>query len=263
MSIDKKTKLCMVSRFHLAIPQSIKKLVSTNDLKLIVELKVVIPDREGFHMAQFIVLQHITYVAPYANEHMEMLRLTNGRMTQKWLANEHIKRFPQWLKDKVKASLRIRNVDRLVQVLGYDPQNVVTTYQGYDINGYDSSIVVPMFKCKWVDNRRGVKVDEDGFTLVNLSTHGYVLEPFVLAKQANKVFFVEDSMNPRWQCTLGVENVVDKEEYNQLDNLPPFSIDIPSINVDINVVAYLRSDHNEGSYVERSNREGHDTQGWK
>nr|KAJ0200766.1 hypothetical protein LSAT_V11C600313510 [Lactuca sativa]KAJ0201327.1 hypothetical protein LSAT_V11C600318840 [Lactuca sativa] len=34
------------------------------------------------------------------------------------------------------------------------------------------------------------------------------------------------------------------------DNLPPFSIGIPSMNVDINDAAYLRSDHNEGSYVE-------------
>ncbi|KAL4580605.1 hypothetical protein LXL04_016805 [Taraxacum kok-saghyz] len=244
--------------------------------------------------------------------HMEMLRLTNGRMSQKWLANEHIKTFPQWLKDKVKASLRTGNVDRLVQVLGYGPQDVVTTYQGYDINGYtfytqkqdgkstlqnsgvtliamsteyssanhegrsiiakdsyygviqeiwelkyDSSVVVPLFKCKWVENRRGVKVDEDGFTLVNLSTHGYVSEPFILAKQANQVFFVEDPMDTRWHIVLhgkrrilGVENVVDEEEYDQFDDLPPFSIGIPSVNVDINVAAYLRSDHNEGSYVE-------------
>ncbi|KAL4585211.1 hypothetical protein LXL04_009827 [Taraxacum kok-saghyz] len=275
-------------------------------------LKVVIPDREEFHMAHFTVLQHMTSVAPYANEHMEMLRLTNGRMSQKWLANEYIKTFPQWLKDKVKASLRTGNVDRLVQVLGYGPQDVVTTYQGYDINGYtfymqkqdgkstlqnsgvtliamsteyssanhegrsiiakdsyygviqeiwelkyDSLVVVPVFKCKWVENRRGVKVDEDGFTLVNLSTHGYVSEPFILAKQANQVFFVEDPMDTRWHIVLhgkrrilGVENVVDEEEYDQFDDLPPFSIGIPSVNVDINVAAYLRSDHNEGSYVE-------------
>ena len=65
-------------------------------------------------------------------------------------------------------------------------------------------------------------------------------------------------MDTRWHIVLhgkrrilGVENVVDEEEYNQFDDLPPFSIGIPSINVDINTAAYLRSDHNEGSYVER------------
>ena len=199
-----------------------------------------------------------------------------------------------------------------MQVLGYGPQNAVSTYQSYDINGYtfytqnqdrkstlqnsgvtliamsteyssanhegrsriakdsyygviqeiwelnyDSSVIVRVFKCKWVDNRRGVKVDEDGFTLVNLSTNGYVSEPFILAKQANQVFFVEDPMDTRWHIVLhgkrrilGVENVVDEEEYNQFDDLPPFSIGIPSMNVDINDAAYLRLDHNEGSYVE-------------
>ncbi|KAL7584188.1 uncharacterized protein LOC111879845 [Lactuca sativa] len=289
----------------------------------IIGSKVVIPDRDEFHMAHFTVLQHMTSVAPYAKEHMEMLRSRNSRRTEKWLANEHIKKFPQWLKDKVKVSLRTKDVDRLVQVLGYGPQNAVSTYQSYDINGYtfytqnqdrkstlqnsgvtliamsteyssanhegrsriakdsyygviqeiwelnyDSSVVVPVFKCKWVDNRRGVKVDEDGFTLVNLSTNGYVSEPFILAKQANQVFFVEDPMDTRWHIVLhgkrrilGVENVVDEEEYNQFDDLPPFSIGIPSMNVDINDAAYLRLDHNEGSYVEESNTDGHDTEG--
>ncbi|KAI3496562.1 hypothetical protein L1887_38927 [Cichorium endivia] len=276
----------------------------------IIGLKMVIPDRNEFHLAHFTVLQHMTSIAPYANEHMEMLRSTNSRRSEKWLANEHIKNFPQWLKDKVKASLGRGNVDRLVKVLGFGPQNVVSTYQSYDLNGYtfytqeqdkkstlqnsgvtliamsteyssenhegrsiiakdsyygviqeiwelkyDSSVVVPMFKCKWVDNRRGVKVDDDGFTLVNFSTRGYVSEPFILAKQANQVFFVEDPKDTRWHIVLhgkrrilGVENVVDEEEYNQFDDLPPFSIGIPSSDVDINATVYLRSDHSEGLY---------------
>ncbi|CAI9270046.1 unnamed protein product [Lactuca saligna] len=41
-----------------------------------------------------------------------------------------------------------------------------------------------------------------------------------------------------------------RKKYNQFDDLPPFSIGIPSINVDINDAAYLRLDHNEGAYVE-------------
>ena len=112
-----------------------------------------------------------------------------------------------------------------------------------------------MFKCKWVNNKRGVRVDDDGFTLVNFSTHGYVSEPFILATQANQVFFVEDPKDPRWHIVLhgkrrilGVENVVDEEEYNQFDELPPFSIGIPSSSGNIDDRAYLRSDHNEGVY---------------
>ena len=32
---------------------------------------------------------------------------------------------------------------------------------------------VPVFKCKWVDNKSGVKIDESGFTLVDLRKIGY------------------------------------------------------------------------------------------
>ncbi|GJZ09564.1 hypothetical protein Tco_0543847 [Tanacetum coccineum] len=46
-----------------------------------------------------------------------------------------------------------------------------------------NSTVIPLFKCKWVDNEKGVDVDEDGFTTVNLSTNGYKSEPFMKMDQ--------------------------------------------------------------------------------
>lgn len=120
---------------------------------------------------------------------------------------------------------------------------------------YDS-FIIPVFKCKWVDNQRGVKIDNDGFTLVDLSKNGYLSEPFILAKQATQVFFVEDPKDSRWHIVmhgkrhiLGVDNVVDEEEYNQFDELPPFSIGIPSSNEVIDDTTYLRSDHEEGTWI--------------
>lgn len=81
-----------------------------------------------------------------------------------------------------------------------------------------------MLKCKWVNNRQGVKIDNDGFTLVDLSTDGYESEPIILAKQATQVFFMEDPKDSTWHIVLhgkprivGIENVVDEEEYNQFD----------------------------------------------
>ena len=43
---------------------------------------------------------------------------------------------------------------------------------------------VPVFKCKWVDSNSGIKIDELGFTLVNLSKLGYKDEPFIMETQA-------------------------------------------------------------------------------
>ncbi|KAJ9545766.1 hypothetical protein OSB04_025473 [Centaurea solstitialis] len=111
---------------------------------------------------------------------------------------------------------------------------------------------VPLFKCKWVENRRGVKVDNDGFTIIDLSKDGYVSEPFILAKQASQVFFVEDPKDSKWHIVLhgkrhilGVENVMDEDEYDQFDELPPFSIGVPSTNVPHDETNYLRTDHAE------------------
>ena len=49
---------------------------------------------------------------------------------------------------------------------------------------------------------------------------------------------------------VGVENVVDEEDYNQFDELPPFGA-----NVDLNLMedgvhsAYVRHNHTEGRIV--------------
>ena len=46
---------------------------------------------------------------------------------------------------------------------------------------------IPLFLCKWVENRRGVKREEDGMLLVDFNRQGYKDDPFVLAKQAKQV----------------------------------------------------------------------------
>lgn len=146
---------------------------------------------------------------------------------ERWLTTKHNKTFAKWLKNKVKTSYYEEGMDEVVVQLGNGLQHLVATYQGYNINGYtfytmefsgadhearcriakDSyygviqeiwelkydSIIVPLFKCRWVDNQQGVKVDNYGFTIFDLSTNGYVSEPFILAKQATQVFFYRGS----------------------------------------------------------------------
>lgn len=117
---------------------------------------------------------------------------------------------------------------------------------------------VPLFKCKWVNNRRGaVKVDPQlGFTLVDLSTNGYADEPFILANLATQAFYVEDPSNSRWHVVLqgkrrilGVDNVVDEEEYDQFDELPPFSVGIPPLTGEHNVCLRANNDE-EGVWLD-------------
>ena len=65
-----------------------------------------------------------------------------------------------------------------------------------------SSFKIPMFKCQWVKSDGGVRVDNFGFTLVDLERKGHKDEPFILATQAKQVFYVEDPENPKWSCVI-------------------------------------------------------------
>ena len=71
--------------------------------------------------------------------------------------------------------------------------------------------------------------DPYGFTTVDLENVGYKEEPFVLADQVSQVFYMPDTRNKKQHVVLsrkrrvvGVKNVVDEEEYNQFDEVPPF-----------------------------------------
>ena len=56
-----------------------------------------------------------------------------------------------------------------------------------------TSFRIPLFLCDWVDTNNGVRVDKNGFTLIDLSRLGHKEEPFILATQAKQVFYVRHS----------------------------------------------------------------------
>lgn len=66
-----------------------------------------------------------------------------------------------------------------------------------------------LFKCDWIDNRMGKKLDEFNFTLVNFN---YLLykdnrvgdEPFILASQAEQVWYVEDPLESDWHVVVSM-----------------------------------------------------------
>ncbi|KAL4021485.1 hypothetical protein IC575_020286 [Cucumis melo] len=73
--------------------------------------------------------------------------------------------------------------------------------QTWEIDYHQLSFI--LFKCDWVDNRSGVKVDELGFTIVDLKHIGHKSDPFILATiQGKQVFYVQDSSNPKWSVVL-------------------------------------------------------------
>ena len=47
-----------------------------------------------------------------------------------------------------------------------------------------------VFKCNWVDNKSGIKVDEFRFTLVDFTKMAHKSDPFIVVSRAKQVFYV-------------------------------------------------------------------------
>ena len=62
---------------------------------------------------------------------------------------------------------------------------------------------VPLFRCDWMGSASDVR-EEDGFTLVNFSSHGNKQDrgPFILASQATQVFDSRENDNSNWYVVL-------------------------------------------------------------
>jgi hypothetical protein len=125
----------------------------------------------------------------------------------------------------------------------------------WELNFY--SLKNPPFRCNWVDAIKGVVKDICLFISVDLNCEGYKLESFVLVKHVTQVFYVLDTTNKRLMVVISgkwriieVENVVDEEEFDQFDEIPPFATSmikprIPSANE----ASYLRNDHMKKSRI--------------
>ena len=111
--------------------------------------------------------------------------------------------------------------------------------------------VVCVFKCKWVDSNIDVQTDDFKFTLVDLKKVAYKNEPFIMAKQAKQVFYVQDPCDERWSQVLHEETIgvnLEDDESTLYTCHTPFSTHMPTINGENEVddVHANRNDHDEG-----------------
>jgi hypothetical protein len=105
-----------------------------------------------------------------------------------------------------------------------------------------------------------MKTDKYGMTNVNFKFLGYREQLFVLAKDVTQVFYIKDPdpankeehhiVLQRKRKIIGVEDVIDEEEYNQFDALPPFGKDITICTIDdTEEPTYIRRDHDEAIII--------------
>jgi hypothetical protein len=78
------------------------------------------------------VLHQLVIMEQYVDQHLEELRATNdGKRTEAWVQKQHKISFTWWIKD-----LRIPPENTQEWKLANGPASQITTWQGYDINGY-------------------------------------------------------------------------------------------------------------------------------
>ena len=63
--------------------------------------KSITPDLDTYAQAHFMVLQHMTQVSPYIDEHKDMVRQQNPDRSEVWITREHNRRFNEWLKVRI------------------------------------------------------------------------------------------------------------------------------------------------------------------
>ncbi|XP_073284694.1 uncharacterized protein [Primulina huaijiensis] len=141
----------------------------------------------------------------------------------KWVArgpSKQVLKYSSYLIDGVTHHTKERDDTRIVQNSGVSL--VATTMQvasAKDKNPVVSDMIfygviqeiweldyqmfqIPMFKCNWVENFNGIKVDDLGFTLVNLKRIGFKSDSFIFGSQAKQVFYIEDPQDPEWHVVL-------------------------------------------------------------
>ncbi|KAL0549111.1 hypothetical protein IC582_013591 [Cucumis melo] len=113
-----------------------------------------------------------------------------------------------------------------------------------------NSFKVSIFECDWVENSGGIKTDELGFVLVDLSRVGHKNDSFILATQAKQVFFVEDPSDSRWSIVFTPPQRDFKDQYND-DELRDTILNcqgMPKATLDIESILYL--DENTSTYID-------------
>lgn len=177
----------------------------------------------------------------------------------KWIArgpSKHVLKYSSYLIDGVTYSTKERDVIRVVQNSGVSlVAKIMQVASAKDKNPIVSDMVfygvieeiwivdyhafqIPMFKCIWVENNNGIKIDDLGFTLVNLNRIGFKSDSFILASQAKQVFYIEDPEDPLWSVVLATPNreyfeYIEGEELEDTEiHYQCFSRGLPSMDID-------------------------------
>jgi len=95
---------------------------------------LILPDYNIVPEAHYNILQQLTIMDPFIEQHMKELRVENPGCTNDWVYKEHKRQFTAWLKD-----LDMTEESETIKILASKPSSQVTSWQSYNISGFSFS----------------------------------------------------------------------------------------------------------------------------
>ena len=92
-------------------------------------------DFKGVQQAHYSILQHLTIMTPLVNEHLSMIHAESNGRSDDWIMRENKRQLTAWLKDLHLPDGETVE-EQTIKRLATGPSSKVTSWQGYDINGY-------------------------------------------------------------------------------------------------------------------------------
>ncbi|XP_071714012.1 uncharacterized protein [Rutidosis leptorrhynchoides] len=183
---------------------------------------------------------HYRWMYPIEREHLSILWRENKKERQHLIQRMHSNKFEKWFGKHVRK-LHKQGVDGISEDLRHlangpseytekkrkmqnsgvmleattnsfssvrdkNPIVGVVTYYGVlkeiiELQyGADKKVV--LFRCDWISNGSSQKEDKNGFTMLNFCRLKEDKEPFILASQAQQVFYVKDCVHKGWKVVI-------------------------------------------------------------
>jgi hypothetical protein len=132
---------------------------------------MVCRDRHSFYQAHYTVLHNSIMVAPYIEEHKNIVRSINPGKSDSWIKVEHEATFGSWLQTHL---MNNDTVGDQLYLLARLPSATICTFQGYEING-NTFYTIAQDK-KSTNQNSGVRFDATDDNEQKVTYYGYIEE---------------------------------------------------------------------------------------
>ena len=126
-------------------------------------------DKLSFNQAHYTVLNNSSLVAPYIEEHKNIVRELNPGQPESLITCQHINTFSSWLQNHLKSN---RTVGEQLYLLARLPSSNICTFQGYEINGNTFYTIVQDKKS--TNQNSGVRFDATNNNGQKDTYYGYI-----------------------------------------------------------------------------------------